>query len=210
MATMWMGVLALEPVAGALPQRQQLTRATAEGLNAAMGAQLARFLPPEHEYGFFWSAAIYDPAQLLRRGFPLYQELANLFVAGQRHGVDAGQCLTLCELDGRMPTALLEPESAIGGGTLYVIPIAVTGSEQAIAAVSEQLEHVSRQVGDVIERLVAGADVPGTRVDGDARAADGRRVVRHLGQFRVLPGEAQTRQRHGGPPAGDRHNAIVG
>ncbi len=141
MATMWMGVLALEPVAGALPQRQMLTRATAEGLNEAMGAQLARFLPPEHEYGFVWSAAIYDPAQLLRRGFPLYQELANLFVAGQRHGVDAGQCLTLCELDGRMPTALLEPEAAIGGGTLYVIPIAVTGSEQAIAAASAQLEN---------------------------------------------------------------------
>ena len=43
MATMWMGVLALEPVAGALPQRQMLTRATAQGLNDAMGAQLARF-----------------------------------------------------------------------------------------------------------------------------------------------------------------------
>jgi hypothetical protein len=133
-------VLALEPAAGALPQRQMLTRATAEGLNAAMGAQLARFLPPEQEYGFVWSAAIYDPAQLLRRGFPLYQELANLFVAGQRHGVDAGQCLTLCELDGRMPTALLEPEAAIGGGTLYIIPIAVTGSPEAIAAASERLE----------------------------------------------------------------------
>jgi hypothetical protein len=140
MATMWMGVLALEPAAGALPQRQMLTRATAEGLNAAMGAQLARFLPPEQEYGFVWSAAIYDPAQLLRRGFPLYQELANLFVAGQRHGVDAGQCLTLCELDGRMPTALLEPEAAIDGGTLYIIPIAVTGSPEAIAAASERLE----------------------------------------------------------------------
>jgi hypothetical protein len=124
---MWMGVLALEP---------------AEGLNEAMGAQLARFLPREHEYGFVWSAAIYDPAQLLRRGFPLYQELANLFVAGQRHGVDAGQCLTLCELDGRMPTALLEPDPAMGGGTLYAIPLAITGSAEAIAAASEQLESV--------------------------------------------------------------------
>ncbi len=140
MATTWMGVLALEPVAGALPQRQMLTRATAEGLNDAMGAQLARFLPPEHDYGFVWSAAIYDPAQLLRRGFPLYQELANLFVAGQRHGVDAGQCLTLCERDGRMPTALLEPDAAIGGGTLYIVPIAVTGSDESIAAASERLE----------------------------------------------------------------------
>lgn len=140
MATMWMGVLALEPVAGALPRRQLLTRATAEGLNDAMGAQLARFLPPGHDYGFVWSAAIYDPAQLLRRGFPLYQELSNLFAAGQRHGIAAGHCLTLCERDGRMPTALLEPEAAIGGGTLYIIPIAITGSDEAIAAAAEQLE----------------------------------------------------------------------
>lgn len=142
MATMWMGVLALEPVAGALPQRPLLTRATAEGLNDAMGAQLARFLPPGHDYGFVWSAALYDPAQLLRPGFPLYQELANLFVAGQRHGVAAGHCLTLCERDGHMPTALLEPEPAIGGGTLFIVPIAVTGSEAAIAAASDRLESV--------------------------------------------------------------------
>ena len=140
MATVWMGVLALEPVAGALPQRHLLTRATAEGLMAAMGAQLARFLPPEHDYGFVWSAALYDPAQLLRPGFPVHQELGNLFLAGQRAGVAAGHSLTLCERDGRMPTALLEPDVAIGGGTLFTIPVAITGSEDAIAAATERLE----------------------------------------------------------------------
>ena len=140
MATVWMGVLALEPVADAVPQRQLLTRAVAEGLNDAMGAQLARFLPREHDYGFVWSAALYDPAQLLRRGFPLNQELANLFAAGQRHGIAAGHCLTLCEQGGRMPTATLEPDQRLGGGTLYVIPVAITGSEAAIAAAQAQLE----------------------------------------------------------------------
>ena len=140
MATIWMGVLALEPVADAVPQRQLLTRAVAEGLNDAMGAQLARFLPREHDYGFVWSAALYDPAQLLRRGFPLHQELANLFAAGQRHGIAAGHCLTLCEQGGRMPTATLEPDQRLGGGTLYVIPVAITGSEAAIAAAQAQLE----------------------------------------------------------------------
>lgn len=140
MATMWMGVLALEPAAGALPARQMLTRTTAEGLAAAMGAQLGRFLPPEHDYGFVWSAALYDPAQLLRRSFPLHHELANLFVAGQRQGIGAGQSLTLCERDGQMPTALLVPELAIGGGTLYAVPVVVTGSDAAIADASERLE----------------------------------------------------------------------
>lgn len=140
MATVWMGVLALEPVAGALPQRHLLTRATAQGLATAMGAQLARFLPPEHDYGFVWSAALYDPAQLLRPGFRLHQELANLFLAGQREGISAGHSLTLCESDGQMPTALLEPELSIGGGTLFTIPVAVTGSEAAIAAAHERLE----------------------------------------------------------------------
>lgn len=140
MATLWMGLLALEPVAGALPQRHLLTRATAEGLAAAMGAQLARFLPAEHDYGFVWSAALYDPAQLLRPGFRLHQELGNLFLAGQRAGVSAGHSLTLCESEGQMPTALLVPELTIGGGTLFTIPVVVSGSEDAIAAASERLE----------------------------------------------------------------------
>lgn len=140
MATVWMGVLALEPMAGALPQRHVLTRATAEGLTAAMGAQLARFLPPEHDYGFVWSAALYDPAQLLRPGFGVHQELGNLFLAGQRQGVAAGHSLTLCELDGRMPTPSLEPDLAVGGGTLFTIPVVITGSVGAIAAASERLE----------------------------------------------------------------------
>jgi len=140
MATMWMGVLALEPTGGVIPARQMLTRATAEGLAAGMGGQLARFLPGEHDYGFVWSAALYDPAQLLRRDFPLHQELAHLFVAGQRQGIDAGHSLTLCERLGHMPTALLVPELAIGGGTLYAIPVVLTGSEEAIAAATERLE----------------------------------------------------------------------
>lgn len=142
MATGWMGVLALEPVAGADPQRRQLTRAVAEGLNDAMGAQLARFLPQGQEYGFVWSAALYDPAQLLRPGFPLHQELEHLFVAGQRHGIAAGHCLALCEQGGRMPTAHLEPDPLLGGGTLYTIPIALTGSPAAITAAAQRLESV--------------------------------------------------------------------
>ena len=32
-----------------------------------------------------------------------------------------------------MPTALLEPDLAIGGGTLFTIPVAITGSDEAIA-----------------------------------------------------------------------------
>lgn len=142
MATLWMGVLALEPVAEAQPQRRMLTRPVAEGLNDAMGAQLARFLPSGHDYGFAWSAALYDPAQLLRPGFPVHQELEHLFAAGQRHGLAAGHCLVLCEREGRMPTARLEPDPALGSGTLYTIPIALTGSEAAIAAARQRLESV--------------------------------------------------------------------
>lgn len=142
MATLWMGALALEPVAGADPRRRLLTREVAEGLNDAMGAQLGRFLPREHEYGFAWSAALYDPAQLLRPGFLLHHELEHLFAAGQRHGLAAGHCLVLCERAGRMPTARLEPDPTLGGGTLYTIPIALTGSEAAIAAARQRLESV--------------------------------------------------------------------
>ncbi|GMU43555.1 MAG: hypothetical protein AMXMBFR25_15410 [Lysobacterales bacterium] len=142
-----MGVLALELVADKTPQRRLLQREVAEGLNDAMGTQLARFLPHEHQYGFAWSGALYDPAQLLRPGFPLHAELEHLFHAGQRHGLAAGHCLVLCEREGRMPTARLEPDPELGAGSLFAIPIVLTGDAAAIAAANGPLEDALCEQG---------------------------------------------------------------
>lgn len=143
----WMGVLALEPVAGSVLPRQMLSRAAAEGLVQPMAQQLGRFLSADHEYGLAWAAAAYDPAQLLRRGFPLHHELAELFHAGQRQGVLPGQTLTLAERDGRMPTALLVPELALGQQSLLAIPVALSGSDEAIALAQSRLESELFEAG---------------------------------------------------------------
>lgn len=143
----WMGVLALEPVAGATLPRQMLSRAAAEQLVQPMAQQLGRFLSVDHEYGLAWAAAAYDPAQLLRRGFPLHHELAELFHAGQRQGLAPGQTLTLAERDGRMPTALLVPELALGNASLLVIPVVLSGSEEAIALAQARLESELFEAG---------------------------------------------------------------
>lgn len=143
----WMGILALEPVAGARLPRQMLTRAGAERLVPLLAAQLGRFLSVDHEYGLSWAAAAYDPAQLLRASFPLHHELGELFHAGQRQGLGAGQTLTLAERDGAMPTALLVPELALGSGPLLAIPVVLSGSDAAIALARARLESELFEAG---------------------------------------------------------------
>jgi hypothetical protein len=136
----WMGVLALEPVAGSQLTRPMLSRAAAERLVPLLGQQLGRYLSADHAYGLAWAAAAFDPAQLLRRGFPVHHELGELFHAGQRQGLGAGQTLTLAERDGLMPTSLLTPDRSLGNGPLLAIPVVLSGSEEAIALGQSRLE----------------------------------------------------------------------
>jgi hypothetical protein len=151
----WMGVLALEPLAGALLSGRVLAPDVAERLGELLAMQLGRFLPPAHPYALAWAAAAYDPAQGLRRGLPLHAELTNLFQAGQRAGLATGQILTLAAREGRMPTAVLEPDAALGDGHLYVVPVVVLGDETAIGAASQTLETVLMDEGLADPRIVA-------------------------------------------------------
>lgn len=150
----WMGVLALEPLDGAPLAGRRLAPEVAERLGELLALQLGRYLPPAHAYALAWAAAAYDPAQLLRRGLPLHAELTNLFQAGQRAGLAAGQILTLAAREGRMPTAVLEPDAALGDGRLYVVPVVVLGDEAAIEAASQTLETVLMDEGLADPRIV--------------------------------------------------------
>ncbi len=138
MAT-WMGVLALE-VGDAATQSRLISRAGADALTPRLLGQIGRLLPAEHPYGFSWAAALYDPAQVLRRGFPVHVEIQDLFLAGREKGLDIGQSLCLMQHQGHMPTRVLEPDAELGAGILQVIPVVLTGSDEAIDAARETLE----------------------------------------------------------------------
>lgn len=158
--TMWMGVLALETGAAATHSRW-LSRECAEALTPRLLAQLGRLLSPDHAYGFSWAAALYDPAQLLRRGFRVHTEIHELFLAGRDKGLDSGQSLTLMQHQGQMPTRVLEPEAELGIGTLQVIPVVLTGSDDAIDAAREALESSLYEMGlvDAASALLLGKDL---------------------------------------------------
>jgi hypothetical protein len=150
----WMGVLALEPLDGTPLTGRLLAPEVADRVAELFALQLGRFLPEGPDYALAWAAAAYDPAQLLRRGLPLHAELTNLFQAGQRAGLAAGQILTLAAREGRMPTAVLEPDAALGDGRLYVVPVVVLGDEAAIEAASQRLEAVLMDEGLADPRIV--------------------------------------------------------
>ncbi len=133
----WYGVIAVERQA-ATAMELQLSRQAADTLVTGLMAQVARHVPDG--LGLAWSAALYDPAQLLRRGFPVHREVLDLARAGRAQGVAPGQALTVIAGPSGMPTALLQPDPKLGAGTLLVIPWVLWGDAAAVAAATQRLE----------------------------------------------------------------------
>jgi len=134
----WYGVIALER-RQMEPLQRTLSRDASEALAAGLMAQAARYVPAQ-ALGLGWAAALYDPAQLLRRGFPVHREILDLAHAGRAQGIDIGRVLTLAAIDEAMPTAVLQPEIALGAGTLQVIPWLLWGEDKTIAEATQRLE----------------------------------------------------------------------
>jgi len=150
---LWMGLLALEREADRADATRLLSRACAHAMVGALLQQMTRSLPLEHVYGFAWAAAFFDPAEILRRGFPVHRELGHLFAAGQREGLSIGQSVTFSEALGHMPTPVFSPDPTLGDGQFQVIPVVLIGSDEAIAAASERLEN------DLYEHGLADAGI---------------------------------------------------
>lgn len=134
-----MGMLVLELADRQRPESLLLPAERTALLGAAMAGQLGRWLGGD-ELALVWAAGLYDPAQLLRPRFPLHQELADLFHAGQRQGAATGQVLSFAARDGRMGTATLQPDETLATGTILAIPVALVGAEAAVERANAVLE----------------------------------------------------------------------
>lgn len=139
-ASRWDGVLALELLAGESLQDPLLNRAEADRLGPWLARQLSRYLPSTGEFGMAWAAAAFDPAELLRPGFPVHEDIAALFKAQARGALGGGQILTLARGPDGMPAPRLMPRAELGGGQLVAIPVVLLGPAEALALARERLE----------------------------------------------------------------------
>lgn len=141
------GALALETAAP--PARLALPRAAAELLAAHVAADLQRLLPGVANLDLALRAAHFDPAELLRPGWPLHVRLAEL--AARAPGARPGRVIAFGDGDDGAPLAGLAPEAALQGGPLRLLPFVLRGEAAACRGVGAAME------AQLLETGMAGA-----------------------------------------------------
>lgn len=133
-------VLALEFDPSQRPSRLVLTRDEAAELAGHVAADLARLLPGAADVSLVVGGALYDPAQVLRPDWPLFAELAEL----ARRGAPADappQVLAFGAADGAMPTPVLEPDAALAGGAMLLVPWMLSGAPERVQPLGQRMEQ---------------------------------------------------------------------
>ena len=144
------GALVLELRPGSQPGRAALQQAAAGALAGRIGHDLTLLAPAVDTLDLVVSGAHYDPAEMLRPGWPLHRRLEELHARAPASpeprviafGADA---------DGVVPQPL-RAEVELHGGPLRVVPFLLVGAEQAAMTVAAEFEQV------LMERGMARAD----------------------------------------------------
>lgn len=151
------GVVALELRDGAPPQRAALDAGAAGELTALLGRDLAALVPAVRDCDLALMAAHFDPAEVLRPGWPLHRRVLELLqrAPGQVHaarmvGFGADAC-------GEVPLPLQCDRALLGGG-LRVLPFVLRG--RAAGDAGTQLEDL------LLDRGMAAADTALALQDG--------------------------------------------
>lgn len=137
-----LGVLALELAGGATPQHAALSSEQAGQLAERIGRDLAKLVPQVGEMELVLAGAHFDPAEVLRPGWPIHRRLQELHQrAPGRH---QGPRLLAFGSDAKGEIPLpLQADATLTGGGLRVLPFLLAGDDpQQLQAVAEALEEV--------------------------------------------------------------------
>ncbi|WP_313919316.1 hypothetical protein [Tahibacter sp.] len=149
------GVLALELSAGTAPSAYTLSRDQADALARLIADDLARLLPPaKHQPGaeqadLLVLGALYDHAQLLRPGWPVLAELAELAQHSRAlQGGGGGRIVAFGSHGGVMPGERLQPEVQSVPGALLLLPWTFCADEALATDLGARMESVFMAKGE--------------------------------------------------------------
>ena len=131
--------LALEVAAGDAETPRLLDHTGAGVLAAHLAGDLARVHPPVADLTLVTVGAHYDPTELLRPGWPLHAELAQLAARAPRAPGAAGQVVAFGAHDSRLP-GVLPVDATLAGGALRRVPLVLTGDPVTLTDASTALE----------------------------------------------------------------------
>lgn len=144
------GALALELVPGSQPGRAALRQAEAGALAGLIGRDLATLAPDAAALDLVLAGAHYDPAEMLRPGWPLHRRLEQLHARAPQ--ADGARIIAFgADAQGVVPQPL-RAELELHGGPLRVMPFLLVGRAEDATAVAAEFERT------LLERGMAKAD----------------------------------------------------
>lgn len=143
-------LLAIECEDAGVPTRSTLERDAADRFGAALAADLAILFPGIEQLDLVCVGALYDPAEILRPGWPVHSAMGELH-ARMKPQHPGSRVMALGAHEGRMGVPALDPDPRLHGGALLLMPWLLRGSADEIAAMASTLE------ADLLDRGMAGA-----------------------------------------------------
>lgn len=163
-----LGALAVELSPGAVAGRTALSTDEAGALAALVARDLDKLVPGAAALDLGLVAALFDPVELLRPGYPLHAELERL--VARAPGAAGGRVIGFgAGAEGLPPPLRPAPEHA--EGPLRLLPLLVRGGPAAVAEVGERMEQVLLDTG------MAGADTALLAQDGFGAAVEHARLL---------------------------------
>ena len=126
-----------------------LTLQETEKLLAHIAADLGKLFPDIHQHGLCLAGVLYDQAQVLRPGRPLFRAMAD--VARRRwkqHGRRSG-LLSIGTADDHLPREELVPDPALPPGILQLLCLQVHGDAEALRVLEDEMEHRFMEEGQL-------------------------------------------------------------
>lgn len=140
----FLGAFALELSPQTRAQSPCLQQARAGELAALLARDLAKWVPDVRDCDFTILAALFDPVEILRPGFPLHAELERL--TAQAPGQGQARIIALGANESALPETLA-PSKEFAEGPFRLVPFLLRGDAGLIQNVGEELESRLLDIG---------------------------------------------------------------
>ena len=130
-------------------QPAPLEASEAEQLLAHVAADLGRLFPAAQRFGLCGVGALYDQAQVLRPGWPLFRAMRDVARRRWKRQGDRTGLLSIGAADGHLPREELTPDPALPPGMLQLIALQLHGPAQELAALEDDMEHRFMEEGQL-------------------------------------------------------------
>lgn len=135
-----------------------LNRVAAEQVLAHLAADLTGMFPAIRRCTLTMAGALFDQTQLLSPGMPVYKALETLQQSSNPGGDFQARLLSVGANKGRMPLDELQPFGNIPLGLLQSLPLLVSGPDDCIVALAEEMEHRFLEQGQLSAHSAKGLE----------------------------------------------------